>query len=903
MNAKLCVIPSFNGPDRGDGGIRRVVEAQRALLPGLGFDIVESQLDADIVATHASLVAAQLPATTPLVCHTHGLYWYGYEWERWALKMNRDVIRAMRQADVVTAPSEFVAQAIRRGSQIDPVVLHHGINVDDWAPAPGARAQAGGSGGYVLWNKTRIDPICDPRPVHKLARLAPNRHFITTVAWPHEPLPVNMSVAGVTSFADGKSLIEGAAVYLCTTRETFGIGTIEAMACGIPVLGWDWGGQREIVTHKVNGWLAPEGDYESLALGLEWCFSNRAAAGDDARHTVLERFTWPIAMQRYADLYRSMLEPHAGPTVSVVIPAYNMDSYLHSAVGSVLEQRYDDVEIIIVDDASTDETGAIADSLAQVARATNSPVKIEVIHNPKNLYLAEALNAGIEHSHGRYIVPLDADNLLGNGVLGLLAEALDKDRDFDIAYGAMSVIEADGSRDEWVSDWPQQFDYRRQMKHQNQIPSTSMYRRRAWERVGGYRRRCRTAEDADFWCRTTSFGADARKVTDAVVLRYRNRSDSMSHVVADWPWHEWYPWGKDPTLTPWIAPIPEAQREDPVIPPYEMPLVSVVIPVGPGHARLVLDALDSLNAQTFRWWEAIVVNDTGAPLPWVPAWCKVVDTGGRVGAGAARNRGMAVSGGRFFTFLDADDYFQPRALELMVDTWTRTKGFVYTDWFVQETGEPHFAPDWDGCESVLRQLPWPVTCLYPIDAWVASGGFDENLSAWEDWDFALRIVRAGYCGTRVPAPLFHYRMDAGRRREAGFADRESLKAQILERWSDYITGGKEMPCGCAGGGGLPSLPALDLSSGHSSGIVSVSPSIEGVTSDQMVLLEFTEPVPAPLTFTGKVTGTRYRFGSDDDNRVRYVYRTDAESLLTNGSFRPYNEIGMDEPLLAAGPPR
>lgn len=889
---KLCITPRFDGEDRGDGGIRRVVEAQREWLPQMGWALVDDPLEADLVATHAS-VLPKVPATTPLVSHCHGLYWHGYAWERWALKMNLDVIKAMRQADVVTAPSKWVAHAIARGTNIIAPVLYHGINPDDWEP--------GTNLGYVLWNKTRYDPICDPTPLGRLAELAPGVQFVTSVDW-NLPKHDNITATGILSYARSKDVIRGAGVYLATTRETFGIGTLEAMAAGVPVLGWNWGGQAEIVTHGVDGWLTEPDDYDGLLAGLLWCMAERDTVGLRARARVLRDFTWEIAMSRYDALYRGLLEPHVGPTLSIVIPAYNMEDTLHETVHSILAQDFDDLEIIIVDDSSTDQTATIADNLAEVAAVTGSPVQIEVIHNAKNLYLAEALNTGIAASSGRYILPLDADNMLGTGrdILGLLVGALDGDRSFDIAYGAMSVIDPTGRDEEWVSTWPGQFDFRRQMIHQNQIPSTSMYRRRAWERVGGYRRRCRTAEDADFWCRATSFGANAKKVTDAVVLRYRNRPDSMSHAVADWAWNDWYAWSKPgkADLTPWIAPVAEMEKFQPTIPMFERCLVSVVIPVGPGHERFVLDALDSLRSQTFIWWEAIVVNDTGADLPWVPAWARVVSTSdtGHVGAGAARNVGMVHARGRLFLFLDADDYLQPEALELMVTEQIRVGGFVYSDWYRQETGEHHRAPEWDGCQSVLRQLPWPVTCLYPRSAWDATGGFDETLFAWEDWDFALRVVRAGYCGTRVATPLFHYRMDAGSRREAGFANREELKLEILKRWSTYIEGGVEMPCGCSGGGGLPSLPALDLFA------LANPQSLPPNPNDDTIMLEFTGDVAAPISYTGQSTGTRYKFGSDPDHRVRYVYRADAERLLNREEFREYNSGEASKPLAAAGPP-
>lgn len=113
-----------------------------------------------------------------------------------------------------------------------------------------------------------------------------------------------------------------------------------------------------------------------------------------------------------------------------------------------------------------------------------------------------------------------------------------------------------------------------------------------------------------------------------------------------------------------------------------------------------------------------------------------------------------------------------------------------------------------------------------------------------------------------------------------------------------------MPCGCGGGGGLPSLPALDLGSLMTMpGQTILPPAVEGVASADMILLEFTDSVSSPLTFTGRVTGTRYRFGSDDDTRVRYVYRSDAEHLLSREEFRLFNHVEADVPLMAAGPPR
>ena len=876
---RVYVNPQFTLPDKGDGGIRRVVEAQNKYLPEFGVEVVDSVEAADVIACHAGL---WVNTTKPVVSHCHGLYWSDYEWPKWALEMNHDVINALRSADVVTAPSEWVARILRRGMWLQPHVLYHGVEPDDWEP--------GTNEGYVLWNKTRVDPVCDPNPCIDLAARVPSEQFVTT----YGPTDLsNLKVTGTLPFEKAKDYIRNAGVYLATSRETFGIGTIEAMACGVPILGWRWGGQAEFVHHKRTGWLATPGDIDGLAEGLRYCLEHREELGQAARETVLADFTWRKAVERYIPVYEAALNarPRGSdtPKVSVVIPAYNMASLLPDAVNSVLQQTYKSLEVVIVNDGSTDDTGAVADTLAAA-----SPVgTVRVMHNRSNEYLAAALNTGISAAHGEYIVPLDADNILGPNALGLLAKALDDDRNIDIAYAKMSVIEPDGR--EWVSDWPQDFDYYLQMQHRNQIPSTSMYRKRIWQRVGGYRSRCQTAEDADFWCRATSFGARPKKVGDFIVLRYRNRDDSMSHTVEDWDWTAWYPWARNRALTPFGAAVPG--KETPLIPTYEPVHTSVVIPVGPGHAKYLPDAVDSVVAQTFQKWEVIVVNDSGEPLGWVHPFARVLDTDGRIGPAGARNRGVAEATASTWVPLDADDYLQPSALGEMMQLYRETGRYVFTDWIVQETGEPKESPDYD-CELVLKQMPQPVTALYSRAMFNDTGGFDEKMQAWEDWDFILALASKGYCGVRLPLPLLHYRLGSGGRREQMFERRGELEQEILQKWGAYIKGEKQlMACG---GCGQRSTASVAAQTTTSSLLNAPAPALH--SASEMVLVEYTGELGGTTTFRGPVTGQPYRFGPD--SRVRYVLAQDAPKLIERGDFHGARAAVEQEPTLAAaGPPR
>lgn len=871
---KLFISPSFTRPDAADGGIRRVCEAQKLYLPSLGIDIVNSEEEADIVAIHAG---SRVDTNKPIVAHNHGLYWDEYTWENWALKLNNDVIRVLHNAQVITAPSEWVANSIRRAMWTDVTVLHHGVDIEAWRPVPAVQ-----QGNYVLWNKTRLDAVCDVGPVEQLAERMSDQRFVSTFG---NASLANLTVTGALPHDQAKALVQKAGIYLCTTRETFGIGTIEALACGVPVVGWAWGGQQEIVTHGVDGWLVEPGDFDGLAEGLRYCLANKVAMGKAARKTALQRFTWQQAIARYVPVYQAALNSvHKGPKISVIIPCYKLEKWLRQAVLSVIDNKYDDYEIVIVNDNSPDWD----DELTQWC-ATDSHIK--VVTTPKNLYLAGALNYGIEQSRGEYILCLDADNMLAPGTLRTLAGELDKYRSLDIAYGRVKFINPDGSPDtsvsgDGISQWPpESFSFMAQLQHKNQIPSTCIYRRWVWERSGGYRRRCRTAEDADFWCRATSIGAIPARVTDAVTLIYRQRTDSMSRVEKDWPWNEWYPWYNKPELTPFAAPRDDVEIAS--VQSYDPSVITVVIPVGPGHEEIVVDAVDSIIAQTYQKWSIIVVNDSGTDLARLPSFVKVLSTTGRCGPAVTRNVGIKQVVSPYFLPLDADDLLAPTALEDMLATIREVGGYVYSDWIVHETGEVHEAPEFN-TEELGQALFHAVTCLYPTRAWTEVGGFDENIS-WEDWDFALSICKNGYCGTRVAKALLQYRMTAGTIREGLFADREKNIAMMRAKWPE----GSLMACGsCGGGGGQQSYSSNgssnDIPMQMQQGQVTMNP----VDASDLIQLIFTTPGQGMRTYRGQITNKEYHFGSDWGENVRYVHKADAQLLLQLREFEIFTgDIG------------
>lgn len=123
-------------------------------------------------------------------------------------------------------------------------------------------------------------------------------------------------------------------------------------------------------------------------------------------------------------------------TVSVIVPSYNVASTVVKCLDSVYAQTYGDLEVIVVNDGSTDNTLQI---LGDYRRSHESLVLID----QSNQGLSAARNAGLDAATGEYIFFLDSDDYLGPEEIELLAEAMDEG--FDMAVGGMTYVDADGN--------------------------------------------------------------------------------------------------------------------------------------------------------------------------------------------------------------------------------------------------------------------------------------------------------------------------------------------------------------------------------------------------------------------------------------------------------------------------
>lgn len=864
MTLKVHLSPTASQVNDTDG-VGRVVLAMHHYLPEQGIELVSRPEEADVIAAH--ITGDGLPRVDCL--HLHGIYFTGDPgsgtYARWHSDINSRILKAARGARAITVPSPWVSEPFKRDMRISPTVIGHGIEVDDWEVAEPR--------GYVLWNKGRTSDVCSPLPATELAR----RGIQVVSTFGPTDAPATMQIIGLQSHQDMHRWITEAEAYLATTMETFGIGTLEALASGVPVLGYAQGGTADLVIHQETGYLVQPGDIEGLVEGLAYIRSHRtrlaAAAREHARG-----YDWRRVAAQYAEFYRRVAEPEPA-SVSVIITCFNYGNFVGEAIESCLNQTRKPDEIIVIDDGSTDDTQSV------LSRYDG----IQVITQGANQGVAAARNTGIARATGAFIVCLDGDDRLDAGYIEACLPDIDRDRSLGVVYTGLSLYHPDGSLTS--NDWPPAFSWESQATPHtppsNCIPSAAMFRKTMWERAGGYKQVYAPGEDAEFWTRGLSVGFTARKVSDDGLFHYRVGHQSASRTLDYRPIDTWHPWMRDKQY-PMAAPA----RVQPLVRSYSAPVVSVVIPVGPGHARYLPAALDSLLGQTCRDWEVIVVDDTvvddteddelqsvyQCTYPFV-RWQY---TAGHTGVANARNIGLDAARAPLVLFLDADDYLLPTALDAMLRAFLAHDGrYVYSDWLaVSETGqEVRETPDWTR-DGWLHAGLHAVTALIPTQWARDVGGFDTTLPGWEDWDFFCKLTIAGSCGVRLAEPLLAYRQHTGGRRQESFDRQAETRGILRERYGDYTTGVKPMP-GCCGGNGEAILRVkATLGDGEAAAALTLAADLPPGDAR----MEFIGEQQGAVTFFGS-EGRQYRGGNNAFERYANVNTKDVERLLLTGKWR------------------
>lgn len=267
----------------------------------------------------------------------------------------------------------------------------------------------------------------------------------------------------------------------------------------------------------------PEGRRQAAASVYARLLADPAASpGAFALGRLLE--SHPLRLPALPDTEELFRHESAGTAdVAVVIPCYNYGRFIGEALQSVADQTERSLEVIVVDDRSTDDSVDVAG--AWLRKHANRFVRAIHLRNRTNSRLSLTRNAGFAAAEAALVFPLDADNTLTPDCLALLRRRI-------TATGAAA---AHPTLDRFGGDTKQlpalAWDPDR-MKHGNYIDAMALIRRSVWSHVGGYEPMPLGWEDFDFWCLLVEAGLWSVAVPEAVA-RYRVHGESMLHSVTD----------------------------------------------------------------------------------------------------------------------------------------------------------------------------------------------------------------------------------------------------------------------------------------------------------------------------------------------------------------------------------
>jgi glycosyltransferase involved in cell wall biosynthesis len=194
------------------------------------------------------------------------------------------------------------------------------------------------------------------------------------------------------------------------------------------------------------------------------------------------------------------------PLVSIVIPCYNHGQFVDEAVQSILEQTWQNLEIIIVNDGSDDR------NTIEVLQNFSRP-KTRVLHLPQNMKPSAARNAGINEAKGKYICCLDADDKLHPTYIEKAITIMEANAGISFIWTWVQVF---GNEDRvWYTEQFHAYN----MLFWSYLTVPSVFRKSTWETCGGFREEMREGcEDWEFWIRLVGNGFRGFRISEKLIL-------------------------------------------------------------------------------------------------------------------------------------------------------------------------------------------------------------------------------------------------------------------------------------------------------------------------------------------------------------------------------------------------
>ena len=287
---KLYVVPSVTANSA--GGVFAVISAHKKHLRKLGVKYTHTEKDADLVVVHALAITERRPD----VFHSHGFYPTAQDgWDGRFTGANELLIQTMMTARSVVSVSELAAEVMRRDFHIQPKIIRNGVDFKE-------TKRGGVIDGWVLWPKMDVNPTCDPGPIKWLAEKRTDLRLASLV-----PLDRRIHTIGRLPRDRFLEMLRDCSIYLGTTRENCSMGSMEAMASGIPLVGFNWGFNREWLQSGNGCELVEPGDMDALSKAITRVIFHWNDYHTQAREYARANFGWDEPIKMIYELYRGLL--------------------------------------------------------------------------------------------------------------------------------------------------------------------------------------------------------------------------------------------------------------------------------------------------------------------------------------------------------------------------------------------------------------------------------------------------------------------------------------------------------------------------------------------------------------------------------------------------------------------
>lgn len=412
------------------------------------------------------------------------------------------------------------------------------------------------------------------------------------------------------------------------------------------------------------------------------------------------------------------------PEVSVVVPVYNGEAFVADALRSIADQDAGQFQVIVVDDASTDDSLTVVE--AQRGALTTAGHALVVLRHSENTGVGGARNTGIRAANGAFVSFLDQDDLWPADRTERLHAALVRDRAL-AAFGRMTFTDISGADDRhWVR--PEWFE----SDHPGRVLGASLLRREVFDTIGLLKPELRSGyDDVDWLMRLRDSSLATLEVPATAVERRihdRNQSRTSARGAAE------------------LLATVRAHRSRLAAAAQPLVQLDVVVPVH--HvSRYLRAAVDSALRQRGADVRVVVVDDGSREdiADLVDSWHEprvtLVRHDRNRGIGAARNTGAAAGERPWLGFLDSDDLWPLDRTRQMLSGATGTELLIGQQLVFNDGYEPDPARTFEVSGSRIGPLAGAM--LLPRGVFERLGPFDEELRLGEfiDWIARARTNR------------------------------------------------------------------------------------------------------------------------------------------------------------------